>query len=370
LEEGADSEDVLQHLMVMLRDPKPILWVETCFGFEQYIAIHFNSHDFSMFDELLTLSKQLLLKSTPDYFNIVKTMSTSTETKMEDLLSASYTLLTNFTQEFTSHLTIIDSPICRRHQYFTDCVTIHQDNRYDDYDYHETYHGTFVAGVVRQINSNVVIHSFPAGFINVFIERGNTDQYEDIQLFQQNRRMMLSGIGKISAALTSFLNSETSKLRSKGFILVVAAGNRDESEVGIGIDRSVDNLFAPFVDVESGENNIVFVAAVDQVGQFASFSNYGRTKMMLAAPGVDIYSCSFPSDEFKVNSGTSFAVPQVSVNRLPLESHTEIFYRLLASVEDTLTRTTISGGRLNIGRALGIDLESEQIELQKKQVCC
>jgi len=270
-------------------------------------------------------------------------------------------------------LTIIDSPICRTHQYFTDLV-IHQDTRYGDY--LGSDHGTFVAGVVRQINSNVVIHSFPAGFIDVFIERSDIHRYKDIELFRnQEGRMMLSGIGKISVALASFLNSETSKvvnlsfgikctgpevtdfltplmsrLRLKGSILVVATGNGDKNKVGTDIDRSVDNLFAPFVDVESGENNIVFVAAVDPAGQLASFSNYGRTKVMLAAPGVDIRSCSFPPNKFKVDSGTSFAAPQVAVTlammvaRFPYETHTQIIDRLRSSVDrdDTLQMTTIS----------------------------
>jgi len=372
LEEGADSGDVFQHLMGMLRYPKPILWLETCFGFEQYIAIHFDSHDFAIFDELLSFSRQLLLKSTPDYFNIVKAMSTSAETKIEDSLSASHTVLTSFTQESTSLLTIIDSPICKTHHYFKDCV-IRQDNCYDDY--YGTDHGTFVAGVVMQINSNVDIYSFPTFFINAFIESRDIHEYKDIELFNRDGSMMLSGIGKISAALTSFLNSETSKvanlslgirstgpevtpfltplmskLRSKGSILVVATGNGDKNKVGTDIDRSVDNLFAPFVDVESGENNIVFVAAVDPAGQLASFSNYGRTKVMLAAPGVDIRSCSFPPNKFKVDSGTSFAAPQVAVTlammvaRFPYETHTQIIDRLRSSVDrdDTLQMTTIS----------------------------
>jgi len=84
---------------------------------------------------------------------------------------------------------------------------------------------------------------------------------------------------------------------------------------------------------------------------------------MLAAPGVDICSCSFPPNDFTLQNGTSFAAPQVAatlammVNRFPTESHAEIIERLMASVDrdGNLVEKTISGGRLNIRRALGME---------------
>ena len=75
-------------------------------------------------------------------------MSTFDQTKMEDSLSVSHsTVLTNIDRPSTSLLTIIDSPICRAHQYFKDYI-IHQDKFYDDYQ--KSDHGTFVAGIMMQ----------------------------------------------------------------------------------------------------------------------------------------------------------------------------------------------------------------------------
>jgi len=372
LEGGWDSGNILDHLLGILQDPKPLLWVETCKGFEQYIAIHFDSGDFGLFDRLLqAMTTPLLFKSTPDYLNIVdhsEPYALSVQINNENLHSVSHTVLTSFNQESISLLTCIDSPIYRTHQYLMDHV-IHQVNLYDNYD--GTDHGTFVVGVLMQINSNVEIYSFPA--VEIF--------HHNIELSQEGT--IFSGISKISLALTAFLNTNSKvdnlalghksgpevkafltplmdKLRSKGCILVVAAGNAPPNDVGIDISNDDDNLFAPFVDLETGDNNIVLVAAVDQAGQLAPFSNYGRTKVMLAAPGVKIQSCSFPPNEFKIDDGTSFAAPQVAatlaimMELFPTEDHTQLIARLMKSVvkDDSLRETTISGGRLNIRQAL------------------
>mmetsp|Transcript_15193 Transcript_15193/g.22379 ORF Transcript_15193/g.22379 Transcript_15193/m.22379 type:complete len:113 (-) Transcript_15193:291-629(-) len=110
-------------------------------------------------------------------------------------------------------------------------------------------------------------------------------------------------------------------------------------------------------------DNIVEVAAVDQAGQLASFSNFSRTKVMLAAPGVRIKSCSSLPYHTRTDSGTSFLAPNVAatlammVNRFPGDTYSEIIDRLRRSVDPdaTLELKTISGGCLNIGRALGME---------------
>ena len=66
-------------------------------------------------------------------------------------------------------------------------------------------------------------------------------------------------------------------------------------------------------------------------------------------------------NNFERLDGTSFAAPQVAatlavmVDHFHTENYYQIIARLIASVDkdETLEGTTISGGRLNIGRALG-----------------
>lgn len=57
--------------------------------------------------------------------------------------------------------------------------------------------------------------------------------------------------------------------------------------------------------------NIISVAAIDNRGSLADFSNYGRTTVHVAAPGVNIHS-SLNGGGYDSWSGTSMATPHVS----------------------------------------------------------
>mmetsp|Transcript_17408 Transcript_17408/g.23887 ORF Transcript_17408/g.23887 Transcript_17408/m.23887 type:complete len:133 (+) Transcript_17408:730-1128(+) len=110
-------------------------------------------------------------------------------------------------------------------------------------------------------------------------------------------------------------------------------------------------------------DNIVAVAACNRKGQLASFSNYSRHSVLLAASGVRIQSCTLSPNLFEYKNGTSQATPQVAatlammVNLFPGDTYSEIIDRLRRSVDPdaTLELKTISGGCLNIGRALGME---------------
>jgi len=58
-------------------------------------------------------------------------------------------------------------------------------------------------------------------------------------------------------------------------------------------------------------DNVVSVAAVDQSGNLASFSNYGALSVDVAAPGVGILSTT-PGSGYGAMSGTSMAAPHVA----------------------------------------------------------
>ncbi|RYD33200.1 MAG: hypothetical protein EOP86_13930, partial [Verrucomicrobiaceae bacterium] len=75
--------------------------------------------------------------------------------------------------------------------------------------------------------------------------------------------------------------SAVEALRDAGIILVAAAGNDGASN-----DRT------PAYPASYTTSNIISVAAVDQSGALASFSNYGSASVDIAAPGVNIYSTS------------------------------------------------------------------------------
>jgi len=389
LEDDGDSGDVTKSLMEMLPKPKPSLWVEKCYDFEQMIAIHFYQSEFDIFDLVLSLSRKLHWKSTPDYFNMVQDGFPPKEA--QNIMVPNSTQPT-LMQRSTSKLTIIDCPISIEHDFLagtdiqqSDCYII--DGVCD--------HGTFVAGIVKQINTNVQILSFPVIQVVVLVDAKELELYQDLEIVHGSQGVKLSTIGLIAKALTSFCNSESKvanlsfgvpntilevitfitpcmeRLRLKGSILVMAAGN-----VSVDIDNTANDLFTHFINLpfaydnrEYTMDNIVTVAAVNQYGQLSNFSNFG-TKVMLAAPGERIYSCSFPPNQFRVYSGTSFAAPQVAATLAMMvdifqdETHTQIIHRLIESVDPIIPQNQndngglqvpriISGGRLNIHRALG-----------------
>ncbi|MEW6277907.1 MAG: S8 family serine peptidase [Candidatus Eremiobacterota bacterium] len=109
-------------------------------------------------------------------------------------------------------------------------------------------------------------------------------------------------------------------------------------------------------------DNIVSVAATDKNDRLAGFSNYGRTTVDLAAPGVGILSTVLGQD-YKSYSGTSMATPHVAgvagliASVYPNATNAEIKARLLSGVDKlaVLDGKVVSGGRLNAFNSLEND---------------
>lgn len=102
-------------------------------------------------------------------------------------------------------------------------------------------------------------------------------------------------------------------------------------------------------------DNLISVASIDQNAQLASNSNYGRTTVDLAAPGVSIYSTT-KNGAYGLMSGTSMAAPFVSAAAAilaannPALSPAEIKTQIINSAEPlaNLSGKVVSGGRLNL----------------------
>ncbi len=136
----------------------------------------------------------------------------------------------------------------------------------------------------------------------------------------------------------------------QGHLFIAAAGN-----------SSADNDLFPSYPANLPLDNVLSVAAIDRKGLLASFSNYGRRTVHIAAPGVDIYSCSAQSDlSYASFSGTSMACPHVAgVAALIAAAHpnadmTEIRERILISAVTipSAATTTSTGGMVNAFKAI------------------
>ncbi len=88
--------------------------------------------------------------------------------------------------------------------------------------------------------------------------------------------------------------------RDRGILFVAAAGNS-------GTNTDIGAYYPSKYTLD----NIISVAAVDQYGNRASFSNFGVNSVDIAAPGVGIKS-TFPGNTWYSASGTSMAAPHVT----------------------------------------------------------
>ena len=151
--------------------------------------------------------------------------------------------------------------------------------------------------------------------------------------------------GSFSQALLDEIN----RAAQNDMLFVAAAGN-----------SASDNDAVPTYPASYAAANVIAVAATDNQDALASFSNYGATSVHLGAPGVKVLS-TIPGAAYDSFSGTSMATPHVSGAAALLLSRctantTSLKAMLLNNVDriPSLAGITTTGGRLNLGRAIGV----------------
>lgn len=143
-------------------------------------------------------------------------------------------------------------------------------------------------------------------------------------------------------------------MKNSKMLFVVAAGNGDASGRGFDIDQKP--VYPAAFDLE----NIISVASLRFDGTLDPASNYGAVSVDLAAPGSYILSTT-SGGNYSYMSGTSMAAPMVTGAAAMLYSYdstltpSEVKARLLAAARplEALYGKTVSGGMLDIGKALG-----------------
>jgi subtilisin family serine protease len=145
------------------------------------------------------------------------------------------------------------------------------------------------------------------------------------------------------------LKDSIERAKAKDVLFIAAAGNE-------GTDNDGSN---PAYPAAFDSDNLIAVAATDEKDTLTYFSNYGKKTTHLAAPGSRIYS-TIPGNKYRKLSGTSMACPHVAgAAALLWSKHPDWNYKkvkevLLKTVDSisSLSEKTVSGGRLNIFKAL------------------
>jgi subtilisin family serine protease len=236
-------------------------------------------------------------------------------------------------------------------------------------------HGTHCSGVVGGVGENAIGISGVAPNVSVMAVRFITDTGEGttenavkaIDYAVANGAKVLSnswGGEKDDEDDTELLKA-IQNAEAKGVLMVFAAGN---GRNGIGYDNDGDPK--PAVPASYDNPAIISVAATDSSDALGPFSNWGKTTVDLAAPGVKILS-SVPGNKYEDSitifgiplaewSGTSMAAPHVAGaaalvwSQFPNETAQQIKDRLLRSVTplSSLSGKVVTGGLLNVKAAI------------------
>lgn len=183
-------------------------------------------------------------------------------------------------------------------------------NNGDPFD--DNMHGTHVAGTIGAATNNDVgvagvaqqVQMASCKFLNAGGSGVSSDAVECMEYFAKLKRSGINiiatnnswGGGSASQSMSDAIKTH----EELGILFIAAAGN-----------ESNNNDVNPRYPCNYPHANVVSVAATDHKDRLASFSNYGKKMVHVAAPGVDILS-TLPNNRYGELSGTSMAAPHVS----------------------------------------------------------
>lgn len=226
--------------------------------------------------------------------------------------------------------------------------------RNDEYPWDADSHGTHVSGIIGAVENNfgVVGVCWDARIMAVrFLDETGSgfasDALQAIDYSRKNGARVINnswgGGPKDSGLYFAFKAANDADI-----VLVVAAGN-----------DGADNDLVPTYPADFQFPTQINVAAIDEEGALAGFSNYGARTVHVAAPGVNILS-TVPFDKYSYFEGTSMASPFVAGaaamirSEFPNLSAVEVKRVILDSAKVTakLTGSVASDGQLDLDAAL------------------
>ncbi|OUS01585.1 peptidase S8 [Flavobacteriales bacterium 33_180_T64] len=178
-------------------------------------------------------------------------------------------------------------------------------------------HGTHVTGIIAAERNNGKGMDGVANNVKIMAIRStpNGDEYDkDVALAiryaaDNGAKIINASFGKSFSPHSDWVRDALKYAAEKDVLFVHAAGNDSKN---IDIEKSFPND-AIGTGPEIADNVITVGSLTEKYGSnlVSSFSNYGTINVDVFAPGSDIYS-TIPENEYKLNSGTSMAAPNVA----------------------------------------------------------
>ena len=234
----------------------------------------------------------------------------------------------------------------------------------DNDPFDDNSHGTHCAGTIGGVGNNGIGVSGVCWDVSMvglkFLNKHGSGALSDAV-------KAISYATKINVDLTSnswggggfspSMKNAIEEANAQGIGFIAAAGN-----------HAGDNDKFPSYPASYNCENIISVGAHDHDGKSASFSCFGKTSVDIFAPGVRTLS-TVPNNKYSSFSGTSMATPHVagayalilSLNPEWKSDKVKVALMESADEENSLSEKCVTGGRLNIDRALSIEPPKENL---------
>jgi subtilisin family serine protease len=230
------------------------------------------------------------------------------------------------------------------------------------------WHGTAVAGeIVSHLNNGIGgagvapnIQVIPAKFLG---PTGGTtagaiaalDYLTDLKLRHGIDIVATNNSYDSQDAESVLLEAAIQRGADAGIMFVTISGNGNSKGIGYNLDTAPNYPASLHCHFASGPDCMIVVTAIDRTGKLPKFANFGASTVDIAAPGEHITS-TFPFDQYRAASGTSFAGPLVAAavalyhSTYPLATPTQIRAAILdsATKSKALQGTSATGGRLDL----------------------
>lgn len=194
-----------------------------------------------------------------------------------------------------------------------------ENNRYGNADVKgpDSNHGTHVAGIIGAIRGNNTGMDGVADKVKIMAIRAvpDGDEYDKdvanaIRYAVDNGAQIINmSFGKSLSPQKFLVDDAVRYAQKKGVLLIHAAGND-----AVNIDTTENYPTAQYEHTGKTFKNWIEVGASSYGGPdnfVASFSNFGKLRVHVFAPGQDIYATT-PENTYEYLSGTSMAAPVVS----------------------------------------------------------